>query len=169
MEQTFDDLWNERQGQTKRTLLGFVLWTFIETFGGIINEQVSVVRHGDVMRNITANPKWAALVGLFFVAPFMILNAIIGEKIEPFISLIRPDTHTSLLEYVLLFIVLFLLPVGAFIAIGPMCLKKAGAKRSFYLVNFTLAAVLLAAFVFISFGLGSDIYRCDVLQIPNCD
>ena len=31
MEQTFNDLYNERKRQTERGLLGFVLWTFIET------------------------------------------------------------------------------------------------------------------------------------------
>jgi hypothetical protein len=28
---------------------------------------------------------------------------------------------------------------------------------------------LCLAFVVLSVGLGSDIYRCDVLGIPNCD
>jgi hypothetical protein len=36
-------------------------------------------------------------------------------------------------------------------------------------VNGVVAALLLAAFAMLSVGLGSDIYRCDVLQIPNCD
>ena len=30
MEQTFQDLWNEKR-QTKKELFRFVLWTFIET------------------------------------------------------------------------------------------------------------------------------------------
>lgn len=34
MEQTFQDLWNEKQ-QTKKELFGFMVWTFIETAIGI--------------------------------------------------------------------------------------------------------------------------------------
>ena len=35
MEQTFRDLWNEKQ-QSKQELFGFVLWTFIETAIGFL-------------------------------------------------------------------------------------------------------------------------------------
>src|SRR3990172_8688435 len=37
MEQTFQDLWNEKR-QTKKEFFGFVLWTFIETAIGIFRE-----------------------------------------------------------------------------------------------------------------------------------
>jgi hypothetical protein len=121
------------------------------------------------MKNITTNPKSAALVGLLFIAPFVLLNAIVGNRIEPFFSLIRPGIHTGPFEYLLLFIVLFLIPLGSFIAIRPLFQKGAEGKQKFYLVNVLLAALLLIAFVILSIGLGSEIYRCDVLQIPNCD
>jgi len=169
MEQTFNDLWNERKRQAKQGLFGFVLWMFIETASGIIKEQVLVMKQGNTMKNITTNPKSAALIGLLFIVPLIALNKIVGDRIEPFFSLIRPGIHTSPLEYVLLPIVLFLLPVGAFIAIRPMLRKEANENRKFYLVNGTLATLLLAVFILISFAWGSEIYRCDVLQIPNCD
>jgi hypothetical protein len=35
MEQTFQDLWNEKR-QKKKELFGFVLWTFVETAMGIL-------------------------------------------------------------------------------------------------------------------------------------
>ncbi len=121
------------------------------------------------MKDFTANPKSAAVLGALLFAPFLILNAIVGSRLEPFFSLIRPGIHTSPHEYVLLFVVLFLILVGAIIAAGPMLQKGADGKRKFYLVNGILAAILLVVFVSLSVGLGSDIYRCDVLKIPNCD
>ncbi len=169
MEQTFNDLWNERQRQAKQRLFSFVLWMFVETSAGIIKEQVLVMKRGGRMKNITTNPTSAALIGLLFIAPLIILNQIVGDRIEPFFSLIRPGVHTSPLEYVLLPIVLFLLPVGAFIAVRPMLRKEVGEKRKFYFVNGTLAALLLVVFILISVAFGSEIYRCEILRIPNCD
>ena len=121
------------------------------------------------MKNFTSNPKSAAFVGSLLALPFLILNAIVGSQLEPFISFIRLDTHTGLIEYGLLAIVLLLLPFGAFIAARPMFQKEAGGKRKFYPVNIIIAAILVTGFIALTVGLGSDIYRCDVLQIPNCD
>jgi hypothetical protein len=168
MEQTFNDLCNEKR-QTKKGIFGFVFWTFIETVTGIIQEHILLITQGDTVKNIMTNPNSAALFGLLFFAPFVLLNAIVGNRIEPFFSLIRPGIHTGPFEYPLLFIVLFLIPMGSFIAIRPVFQKGAERKRNFYLVNVLLAVLLLMVFVMLSIGLGSDIYRCDVLQIPNCD
>ena len=165
MQQTFNDLYKERQAVQRF----FVLWTFAETALGIIKEYILLITQGDSMQNSILNPKVAALVGLLFTAPFVILNAIVGKRIEPFFSLVRPGIHTGPFEYILLIIVLLLIPVGSFIAIRPMFQKGAEGKRKFYLVNTILAALLLIVFVMLSVGLGSEIYRCDVLQIPNCD
>lgn len=38
-----------------------------------------------------------------------------------------------------------------------------------YVLNGILAGVLLGAFLILSFALGGEIYRCEVLAIPNCD
>ena len=169
MQQTFNDLYKERKRETQQVLFSFVLWAFVETTVGIAKEYILLITQGDMMKNITTNPKSAALVGLLFIAPFVLLNAIVGNRIEPFFSLIRPGIHTSTFEYILLFIVLFLIPVGSFIAIRPIFQRGAEGKRKFHLVNAVLAALLLIVFVMLFVGLGSEIYRCDVLQIPSCD
>jgi uncharacterized membrane protein len=121
------------------------------------------------MRSLATRPGSAALAGFLFVLPFFIANAIVGNRIEPFFSLIRPGLHTSAREYVLLAIVLLLLPAGAFIALSPMLRRGADGTRRFYLLNGLIAALLLVAFAVLSIALGSEIYRCDVLKIPNCD
>jgi len=168
MQQTFTDLFNEKR-QTKKGLFGFALRMFVETTTGIIQEHILLLRQGDTMKSIISNPKSAALVGFLFALPFVVMNTIVGSRIEPFYSLIRPDTHTSPFEYVLLAVVLLLLPVGAFIAVRPMFQNGVDGERKFYLVNILLATILVTGFVALSIGLGSDIYRCDVLLIPNCD
>jgi hypothetical protein len=168
MEQTFNDLFNEKR-QTNQGVFGFVLWTFVETSGGILQERILLIIQEYAMKNITTNPRSAALVGLLFLAPFVLLNAIVGNRIEPFFSLIRPGLHTSPFEYILLVIVLLLIPVGSFIAIRPLFQRRAEGKRIFYLVNIILAALLLMVFFVLVVALGSEIYRCDVRQIPNCD
>ena len=117
----------------------------------------------------TRRPSIAALTGTLFILPFVAANAIVGGRIEPFFSLIRPGVHTSAREYVMLAIVLGLIPVGAFIAARPMFHGSVDGHRRFYPVNAVVAALMCLVFVAVSFGLGSDIYRCDVLGIPNCD
>lgn len=116
------------------------------------------------MKNIASSPGASALVSVLFTTPFLFLNTIVANRIDPFFSLLRPGLHTSPQEYVLLPLVLLLLPAGAFIALRPML-----GQRKFYIVNSLLAAVLLIAFAAISYGLGMDIYRCEILQIPGCD
>lgn len=169
MEQTFNDLWDEHKRRAEQGLFGFVLWMFVETFVGIIKEQILVMKRENAMKNIATNPKSAALIGSLFIVPLIALNQIVGDKIEPFFSLIRPGIHTSPLEYVLLPVVLLLLPVGAFIAVRPIFRKETGGNRKLYLVNCIPAALLLLVFVLISVAWGSEIYRCEILQIPNCD
>lgn len=121
------------------------------------------------MKNITTHPGAAAIIGLLFIVPLLFANAIVANRIEPFFSLIRPGPHTSPQEYVLLPVVLLLLPLGAFIIIRPMLQKGTDGKRKLYFVNAMLAVLLLLVFVVLAVALGSDIYRCDILKIPNCD
>ncbi len=121
------------------------------------------------MATTSTNPKLAALGGVLLALPFLAANAIVGNRIEPFFSLIRPAVHTSGREYVLLVSVLLLIAVGALVSARPMLRKAADGTRRLYLANAIVAALLFIFFIFVSVGLGSDIYRCDVLGIPNCD
>lgn len=111
----------------------------------------------------------AALTGAAFALPFLVLNAIVGARVEPFFSLLRPGVHTGPLEYPLLALVLLLLPVGAIVALQPMLRPGARGQRSYPVVNMLLAALLVAVFAMLTVVLGEEIYRCEVLGIPNCD
>src|SRR6185436_20107245 len=87
MSQTFNDLYHERQ-QSKNGLIGFILWTFIETVIEITREHILRLAQGDPMKNrLVSNPKSAALVAFLFILPFMVLNTIAGNQIEPFFTI----------------------------------------------------------------------------------
>ena len=77
MEQTFNDLYRERQ--TKPGRFRFVLWTFVETAMGIIREHVLLITKGATMKTTLAYPRFAALISAillvvaFIVAPWIYL------------------------------------------------------------------------------------------------
>jgi len=75
MEQTFNDLCNEKQ-QTKQALLGFVLWTFIETALGIFREHLLLISSGVIMLTILKTLGSSALISLLLILPFMIMEVV---------------------------------------------------------------------------------------------
>jgi hypothetical protein len=87
MEQTFRDLYNERR--TEGGWLGFVLWTFAETAGGIVREHVLLMAQGDTMKSIPANPRAAALISsillavAFVIAPLIYLIGNLRDTLGP--------------------------------------------------------------------------------------
>ena len=126
------------------------------------------------MKNtLISNPKSAALVAFLFTLPFMVLNTIAGKQIEPFFTIFEVNTGGGFWDHpvghISLIVALLLLPIGAIIAMRPIFQKGADGKRKFHLLNILLAAVMLFLFILISGALLSEIYRCNVLQIPNCD
>jgi len=75
MEQTFQDLWNEKR-QTKKELFRFVFWTFIETAIGIFREHLLLISPGDLMQSILKPLGSSALISLLFILPFMIMEVV---------------------------------------------------------------------------------------------
>jgi hypothetical protein len=75
MEQTFQDLWNEKR-QTKKELFGSVLWTFIETAIAIFREHLLLISPGDVMQTILKTSGSSAVVGFLLILPFMIMEVV---------------------------------------------------------------------------------------------
>ncbi len=91
MQQTFNDLWNERQA--KGGWFGFLLWTFVETAIGIVREHVLLLTEGATMKNVLANPslaamKWGGFASFlmavtFIVAPFIYLTGNLRDAMGP--------------------------------------------------------------------------------------
>lgn len=130
----------------------------------------AIVYHGDMIaQHSVRRPTFAAGAGLLLAAPFLLLNAIVANRIQPFFSWIRPGVETSPQEYVLLFAAVLLLPAGAYVALRPMLRRDDRGQHRFHIVNSIAAMALLAFFVLLVSALGPEIYRCDVLHVPNCD
>jgi hypothetical protein len=87
MEQTFNDLYKERQ--TKPGWFSFVLWMFVETAAGIVSEHVLLITEGAKMKNILASPRSAALISsillavAFVVAPLIYLLGNLRDTLGP--------------------------------------------------------------------------------------
>jgi hypothetical protein len=89
MEQTFDDLCNERNQRAETGWSGFVLWIFVETALGVIREHMSLMTEGAAMKNTVAIPRAAALVSsillsiAFIVAPMIYLVGNLRDAFGP--------------------------------------------------------------------------------------
>ena len=121
------------------------------------------------MRLLPAHPRSAALIGFALLLPLIVLNAIVGNRIEPWFSMLRPGSGSSTREYVVLVLALLLLPIGAWVALAPMIRNRRESGLRIHPFNAVVAGLLLALFAVISTAFAADIYRCDVLQIVNCD
>lgn len=120
------------------------------------------------MKSKNINPNKAALIGFLFTLPFVVTNFIIALRIEPFYSFLGSFPIIRNSPFVPLLLLLFF-PVGAYIATAPMLQKAPGAKRKVYVINSVIAVVIVAIFLVLFYALGEEVYRCEVLKIPNCD
>jgi len=110
------------------------------------------------------SPGIAAAAGLACLAPLLAMNAVVSLRLEPYLTWLRPDTHSNPREWTLIVIALLLMPLGAFLAARPLW-----TQRRFFWLNASLALALVVLFSLLSFGIGEEVYRCEVLGIPNCD
>ena len=74
MEQTFNDLYQERQ--TKTGQFGFALWTFIETAIGVFREHLLLSSPGDIMQLILTNLGLSAFISFLLILPLMIMEVV---------------------------------------------------------------------------------------------
>jgi hypothetical protein len=87
MEQTFSDLYRERQA--KPGWFRFVLWTFIETAVGIAREHVQSITEGGSMKSALASPRFAVLISsillavTFIVAPLIYFTGNLRDAMGP--------------------------------------------------------------------------------------
>jgi hypothetical protein len=78
MEQTFNDLLHERAAEKKR-LFAFALWIFLETFAGIVKENMKVI----AMKNLAAGPtSYRIAIAIAAGAALLLLwfNAAVAES-----------------------------------------------------------------------------------------
>jgi len=171
MQQTFNDLYRERQKD--RGLPGFVFWMFVETSVGIIREHALVWAQGDSMKAMLSNPTSAAMVSLILSLPLGLLFIIFNFDIKPLTTLVTSwltfnGSDVNGLGRLVLIGGLLLLPVAFVINLLSLLKKEAPEiKRKLHAAN-VIVGVLILMIIVISWGglLVEEIY---CLQGIRCD
>jgi hypothetical protein len=155
MQQTFRDLCSERRS-SKSALFGFVLWTFIETANGIIQEDILALKEIDLMKSFLTNLKSPALISLFLVIPFMIMEVVSTRNLTAIFN--AP-----------LFGILWLLPMIFIIILMPFVRNmRAGNNIAAKPITFVLSIIFLVLIALAWGGIVADQMPC-FLGVPNCD
>jgi len=171
MEQTFNDLYSERQTQGRS--FEFVLWMFVETAMGIIREHVIRITEGNTMKNILANPKSAAIISFIFCLPLAVPYVIFIFDMEPFIkplnNLLTIDgQQINNLGRIVLFGGLLLLPIAFVLNLQPMLIRAGPEqKRTLHALNLILGAAILLLVIMTWGGLILESIYCS--QGIRCD
>lgn len=155
MEQTFNDLFNEKR-HTKNRLFGFVLWTFLETFIEITREHILLTTQGDPMKNTVTSLKSPALISFLVVLPFMILEVVNRRNFNEGFP-------------IPLFVIMWLLPV-LFILTGMPIVRNVRAGTSIVAnpISLLIRVAFLLFIVWFWGGIVIDQMPC-FLGVPNCD
>jgi hypothetical protein len=96
--------------------------------------------------------------------PFLVLNTIVSQQIQPILRWIRPTGHTSLIELVLLGLSLMWAGYGAMRIIQPMRMASPWS-----VVRMISGLGLFALILMVTYAISDEIYRCDIIRVPNCD
>jgi hypothetical protein len=104
------------------------------------------------------------IIGLWSIAPFLILNTIVSLPIQPLLNVIRPTGHTSLREIILLGMSMLWAGYGAMRIILPIRVSPPWS-----IVRIVGGVSLFALVLMLTYVIGEEIYRCDIIREPNCD
>ena len=160
MEQTFDDLCNEqKEGPARRFV---VLSPFAETSVGIVHEHLYLLREGDIMKTILANPRWAAIIGLILSLPLGLTFVGFMFDIE------SQGGQINTLGRIVIYGGLLLLPIAFALNLQSL-LKREGPEgnRSLYTINLIIGAAILLLIIFTWGGLFLEEIYC--LRGIRCD
>jgi hypothetical protein len=173
MEQTFNDLYNERKHQPARGF--FVLSIFTETAIGIVREHLLLLTEGAVMKNMLANPRGAAITSLALSLPLGLIFVAFMFDIQPLVKPLN-DLFTiegsqgdiNMLGRIVIFGGLLLLPVAFVLNLRPI-LRKEGpeGKRRLYVLNLVVGVAILLLITFTWGGLIMEEIYC--LRGIRCD
>jgi hypothetical protein len=164
MEQTFEDLRRERSA-AGRGMLGFVAWTFFETSLGVARENVAAASRARL-----ASHHRFALAGLLLFLPIGILFPSIWLDIAVVRDLITVGgDRPNALGWAVIVGGLLLLPVAFVVTLLPMLRTGPSRKRRLYAVNLLVCVVISIPMAATLYGIGEEIYSCEIRGVPNCD
>ena len=175
MEQTFNDLYAERQ--TKQGLVRFIFWMFAETGVGILREHVLLLAEGGMMKTFVSKPAWAAIASFILALPLGLTYVVLMFNIEPLARVLnnlftvdgeQGGMQINMLGRIVIFGGLLLLPVAFALNLQPMW-KRQGpeGKRRLYPLNLIIGAAILILILFTWGGLLLEEIYC--LQGIRCD
>ena len=98
------------------------------------------------------------------ILPFLVLNTIVSQQIQPMLGWMRPTGHTSLPELVLLGVSLMWAGYGAMRIMLPIRVSPPWS-----IVRIVGGVGLFALVLMLTYVVGEEIYRCDIIREPNCD
>ena len=130
MEQTFNDLYQERQKE--RGWSGFLFLIFLETGVGILHEHILLLTQGNTMKNLVSNPNSAAITSLILSLPigltFIAFMFEMEQLTKPLTAALTTNGYDlNSLGRVFLICGLFLLPAAFVLNLRPM-LKREGPQ-----------------------------------------
>jgi hypothetical protein len=164
MEQTFDDLRRERSA-SGGGMLRLVVWLFAETSLGVVRENVAALS-----RARPAHHHRYALIGLLLFLPIAILVAAIWLDLAVVRDLLtHEDDRPNLLGWTVIVGWLLVLPLAFVLALLPMLRKGPNRKRRLYALNLLVCVVISIPIATTLYGLGEEIYRCEIRGLANCD
>jgi len=156
MEQTFNDLYNERKQYAKREPFGFVLWAFMETAEAIVQEHILLLIQGNPMKNTLTSLRSPAIISFLIVIPFMILELVNRRNFNEGFP-------------IPLFVIMWLLPMIFIIILTPIVQNvRAGNSLIANPINLLLRVALLVLIAWMWTGILIDQLPC-FLGVPNCD
>lgn len=171
MEQTFSDLYRERQREHR--LFAFAVWTFVETSAGILREHVLILTEEDFIKAILSNPTSAAMISVILALPIGLLRLILGSDIEtlvaPIESVLTVDgSQPNALGFTIICGGLLLLPVAFLLNLQPILKRDSSTgKRILHPANIVVGLLLLSLLTFTWGGLILEEIYC--LQGIQCD
>jgi hypothetical protein len=171
MEQTFNDLYQERQKE--HGWPGFVPWLFIETGVGILREHILLMTQGNTMNTFISNPRSAAIISSILSLPLGLTLIAFMVDIDPLTTVLHnlftiDGQQINRLGRIVIYGGLLLLPLAFVLNLRPMWRKQgAEGKRRLYLINLIVGIGILLLITFTWGGLILEQIYC--LQGIRCD
>lgn len=169
MEQTFKDICDERLNRAETLSLGFVGRFFIETFFGIVKENLLHLKKGITMENSIVQQRKSAIIGLILALPFMLTLLIVLSGIEPLNHYLQVVTTVNVengfqlnaLGKAFFVTTILLLPIGFVVSLAPLVKSvRTGKLRLINPFNLLITATLLVFTTSLLIGFVSEQYSC---------
>jgi len=147
MEQTFNDLYKAQQAEYG--LSSFVLWMFVETAVGILQEHRLLFKEMNPMKNLLTSLRLPAIISFLIVLPFMILEWATRSNL--------PRTNAS----GILFVIMWLLPMLSIFTLMPIMRNvRAGNRIAANPIHLVLRVVFLGWLIWMWVVLVMDQMPC---------